>query len=367
MKVFQILHIYPPYIPYFEKKYDVKNMSYNEHRKTLIKDRFYASHVLKPCLEESGTGFYTLWDYKDLQLKWAKERGMEETDLVKIVLAQISEEKPDVFYTFSPNRIKKKELDLMSKSIIKICWSAAPGISNEVFTPYQTRLTNLPTEVLSEKETGFRSDFFQPAHDPVMNSYAKNEERPIDLFFYGQYWENAFKNRNKSLRRLLEFKQKSNLNIEISLQYKIKRQPLINLPFIRRFMHRIISPEIQIRNLAIPPVYGRNLYKKISRSKLVFNAGVDFSGEYKVNMRNFEVLGCGAHLLTDDGIYPDGFEKGVNFSSYKNMDECILKIESLIQDKTKRLEIAKSGHQMITKQYSKEDQWNDFKKIIESL
>ncbi len=81
MKVFQAMHKYIPYIPYFEKKYDVGSMSFEEHRKTLIEDRFYALHFLQPCLEMKGKGFYTMWDYEALQHKWAREKGWQEMDL----------------------------------------------------------------------------------------------------------------------------------------------------------------------------------------------------------------------------------------------------------------------------------------------
>ncbi|WP_052597854.1 glycosyltransferase [Aureispira sp. CCB-QB1] len=368
MKVFQALHKYAPYIPYFEQKYDTSQMSFKEHLQTLIADRFYTLHILKPALDFSEEVFYTLWDYEALQLKWARENGWNETNLKKILYAQIETYQPDVFYNMSPTFFNKEELDNnLAPSILRICWSASPFFDNELFKLYKTRLTNVPLDVQPISKVGFRSDLFQPAYDPLMDSYAKNTERPIDLFFYGQYARSIFKTRNKQLDRLLEFKQQSDLNIEILLQYRVEKEPVVNIPYIRRFWQKITHPSEMVRQLSGAPIFGLDIYKKISQSKIVFNAGVDFSKEYKVNMRNFEVLGCGAHMLSDIGIYPDGFEMGTHFSTYTDIEDCIQKVEALLKDDAKRLSIAKAGNEMVQTQYTKEKQWQKFQDIVESI
>jgi hypothetical protein len=364
MKVFQALHTYKPYLNYFEDRYDVSELSFEEHRKVLIQDRFYAAHILKPCLDMTKDGFYTLWDYAGLQLKWAKERGWGETDLKKILLAQLEEFKPDVFYCFSPPLILAEDLESISDSVIKICWSAAPGIDSSYFKPYTTRLTNLPIDVLPKEIAGFRSDLFQPAFDPIMEDFSKNTERPIDLFFYGQY-STAFLERNKHIDTLVEFKKKSNLNIEIALQYNVK-----TIPYPKRILNRFMTKTIpgqSVQDNTIDPLYGIELYEKISKSKLVFNAGVDFSKNHKVNMRNFEVLGCGAHMISDKGIYPNHFVPGKHFSTYDSIKDCINKVKSLVGNDTFRIEVANEGNEMIKKNFSKDVQWSEFKRIVSTL
>lgn len=369
MKIFQTLHTYPPYVPFFEKQYEVDSLSFEEHRRLLIGDRFTALHILQPCLNMSPNSFYTIWDYAKLQHKWAKEQGWNETNLKKILFAQIEAFKPDVFYTFSSDDFNKEMLDKnLDDRIIRICWSAAPGRNEELFKSYSTRLTNYPGDLLSKEQVGFRNDLFQPAFDPVMADYAVNEDRPIDLFFYGQYFPTGFDVRNKQLDQLLVFKRENpQLNIQLCLQYRIKEKIYINIPFIRRFFSKIEFPPAIVCQESNPPLYGKPLYEALSKSKIVFNAGVDFSGNYKVNMRNFETLGCGAHMISDVGIYPDGFEMGKHFSTYDNMDDCFIKIKRLLQNDEQRKMIAKEGHEMVRNNYSKEKQWQDFQKIVESL
>lgn len=368
MRVFQALHKYAPYIPHFEQKYQVKHLSFDEHVQTLINDRFYALHLLKPVLERSPNAFYALWNYEALQYKWADEQGWKERDLKKILYAQIEAFQPEVFYNMSPTFFESGELEQnLAPQIIRMCWSASPFYENEQFMAYKTRLTNLPLDVRPASEMGFRSDLFQPAYDPVMESYAANKERPIDLFFYGQYARAIFKRRNEQLDQLLAFQAESKYRIELHLQYRIEKEPVVNIPYVRRFWQKITHPSPQVRAQAKPAVYGLDLYKKLSQSKLVFNAGVDFSKEYKVNMRNLEVLGCGAHMLSDEGVYPANFKAGKNFSTYKNMPDFFKRLEYLLDHKEERLNIAKAGHQMVTTHYTKEQQWQQFKDLVASL
>lgn len=362
MKVFQILHRYDPYIPYFENKYDVEDLSYEEHRKLLIQDRFYGLHLLEPCLDVNSNSFYTMWNYEKLQLKWAREKGWNETDLKEIIYAQIEDKKPDVFYSGSPTLFSNEEVsNRIPSSIIKLTWCASPIFEVEKFEAYRSRLTNVPFHLEDNKKGVFRTDMFQPAYDPVMAEFETNEERPIDVFFYGQYASQYFKQRNELIDQLLNFKQKSNLNIEIALQYKLEKVP-VNIPFFWRYFKKT-EPNKLVRNSA-KPLYGLDLYKKISQSKIVFNAGVDFSKEYKVNMRNFEVLGCGTHLLSDVGIYPDHFESNKHFSTYTKFDECAEQIDFLIRNPKQRIEMAMAGNKMIKEKYSKNNQWKAFQKIV---
>lgn len=368
MKIFQALHKYAPYIPHFEQKYEVQHLSFDEHVRTLIKDRFYALHLLKPVLERAPNAFYALWNYEALQYKWAEEQGWKERDLKKILYAQIEAFQPEVFYNMSPTFFELGELEQnLATSITRVCWSASPFYENEQFKAYKTRLTNLPLDVRPASEMGFRSDLFQPAYDPVMEQYAANKERPIDLFFYGQYAKAIFKRRNKQLDQLLEYQATSKYRIELHLQYRIEKEPVVNIPYVRRYWQKIKHPSKLVRAMALPPIYGLDLYEKLSQSKVVFNAGVDFSKQYKVNMRNLEVLGCGAHMLSDKGLYPAHFEAGKHFSTYKDMSDFFQQLEYLLDHSKERMELTRAGNEMIREHYNKEQQWRHFQEIVASL
>jgi hypothetical protein len=373
MKVFQTIHSYRPYLDQFERKYriDKEATNYEQLKANLLKDRFYAAHLLNPVLNSSSEGFYSMWDYPLLQHKWAEEKGWNETDLKKIIFAQIEDFKPDVFYNCSPIRFEPDEIKKnIPKEIAKVCWYASPETKQIDFSVYKSRLTNLPSDIKDFTEVGYRNDLFQPAHDSVMDQYVNGDSRPIDIFFYGQFIESYFKNRNRYIERLIDLKSKCSFNIEVALQYKFEYKQMLPIwapGRIRRHFYKRVSPAKNIVQGSIAPLYGLDLYSKIASSKIVFNAGVDFSGEYKVNMRNFESLGLGAHLISDEGIYPNKFSSGENFTSYKNFDDFVEKATYLLNHEEERKAIAVAGHQMVKKDYSKENQWKRFKEIVAEL
>lgn len=373
MKVFQCFHKYDPYIPQFEKKYGIatSNLSYEEHRRLLLSDRFYATHILKPAIDFQPTAFFTLWNYPSLQLKWARENGWNETNLKKILFAQVEQFKPDVFYTGSPIKFDAREImNIGGTRMIKIAWFATPEKNNIDFSVYNTRFTNLPSDIKEKSETGYRSDLFQPAYDPAMDKYADSIERPVDIFFYGQYVPGYFDIRNDLINKLVKLKQAKPWNIKIALQYSIQyKKPKPNNVLTRKFIrlfNMIDFPPQDVRTNSEPPFFGLDLYQEISRSKIVFNAAVDFSGNYKVNMRNFEALGCGAHMLSDDGIYPEGLVKGRDFSVYKNFDDFIEKATYYLAHPDESKKIAMQGHETVSTVYSKEIQWERFQEIVRS-
>ena len=358
MKVLQAIHSYKPYLTHFENKYKINRdeVSFEELKALLLKDRFYAAHLLDPVLNDTESGFYTMWDYPLLQQKWAESKGWNETDLKKILFAQIEEFKPDVFYNCSPIRFDASEINTqISPKILKVCWFASPETKHIDFTVYKTRLTNLPPDVQPNSKLGFRSDLFQPAHDPIMDEIINNTEKSTDIFFYGQYSRSYFKKRNAMIDQLLTYKKKSKFKIELALQtntvskssYPFSRPTRLKKAFPRKIIH---PSKLVIKN-SIQPLYGLDLYKKIASSKIVFNAAVDFSGKYKVNMRNFESLGLGAHLISNDGIYLKEFIKGKQFSVYSNFHEFINIANYMLNNSSESQTIAKAGNDMVKNKF----------------
>jgi hypothetical protein len=368
MRVFQAIHKYKPYIPFFEKKYDVANRewTYDSLLELLIRDRFYATHYLLPVMDRSQDGWLTFWDYERLQFLWAAENGLKTTDLKQILLAQLESFKPDVFYNMSPLRFSKEELKELKEKYNSVCWYASPETGDTDFSLFHRTLTNWPTFLDIAKKENFTACLFQPSFDPQMEQVAKNEKRPIDLLFYGQYQNAFFDTRNNFLDQLLIESSDWEIKCHFALQYKEVWKPYVNLPLLNRFHRRVFPPEHVLRKES-PPVYGMSMYEMIGQSKVVFNAAVDFTGQYKVNMRNFEALGCGAMMISDEGIYPEGFRPGTDFLTYKSFDGFKEILFDVLENEEKRRSIAATGHAMIKEQFSKERQWQSFQEIVASI
>lgn len=373
MRVFQIIHSYEPYVSSFEAAYRITDDShtFEGHRQALINDRFYAAHILQPALNGTPDAFYTMWDYPGLQLKWARERGWIESDLKKILFAQIEEFKPDVFYNCSPIRFTASEIrSLGGPGMIKLAWYASPEQHSINFSVYHAKLTNYPPFVSNDSEPGVRSELFQPAYDPAMGAYSQSTERPIDILFYGQYTQNHFKRRNRLIKKLIELKKRSKWNIKIALQYIAAKKSVFPSFFpgrCQRWLTLIPFPSASVKRNTDKPLYGLNLYNAISRSKLVFNAATDMSSRYKVNMRNLESLGCGAHMLSEVGNYPDGLKMDRDFSTYRDFDDFVEKAKYFLDHPSESRGIAKQGHETVSQRFSKERQWQHFEQIVATL
>ncbi len=368
MKVFQTAHTFAPFTDYLEDKYQVSTRSYSfsEFQNIVLEEGFNAVHHLSPVLDETDTnGFYTLWNYAPMQLQWAKENGWKETDLKAIQRAQIEAFQPDVFYTLSPIQYTADEIKALPKNTIKLSWFASPEINNIDFSVYHSRLTNLPSDVGMHQ--GFRSDFFQLSDAPVFSKYNSDAGRPIDVLFFGQYLKNHFDKRNGYIDELIRLQEKHEFNMVLALmtQYEYEYRLPFKLPMALHEKFKVLKfPPKKVAAHAHKPLFGTDMLRYIGQSKIVFNCHVDIANDYRVNMRIFEALGCGAHMLSDAGQYPKGLEAGKHFTVYQDVKELEAQLLRLLKNEEERKAIAKAGTQAVRTLYSKENQWQEFQKIV---
>ncbi len=97
-----------------------------------------------------------------------------------------------------------------------------------------------------------------------------------------------------------------------------------------------------------PAVFGTNMYRVLRQSKVTFNmhtdAASDSIGPTVGNMRMFQATGAGTCLLTDTGKnMPDLFEEDREVVTYSSIDECVEKVDYLLEHDDVRREIAAAG------------------------
>jgi spore maturation protein CgeB len=109
------------------------------------------------------------------------------------------------------------------------------------------------------------------------------------------------------------------------------------------------------------------MYAALSSAKLLLNPATDIAGDIRGNMRCWEALGCGACMLGSAGQYPEGFEPGVNFEVFTDVDDLRHKVKLLLADEFRRAEIGKAGADMLSHTWSKERQWDDFLSLLALL
>ncbi|MGD9920012.1 MAG: glycosyltransferase [Pseudorhodoplanes sp.] len=336
--------------------------SFTEQRRIFLDDRFGATHFLKPVLDGDPDAFFTNGDDMKLQRAWARENGLKaDASLEDILLAQIEAHRTEVFYNHDPVRYPSSFVRRLPGCVKrKIAWRAAPS-GNSDFGAYDLMVCNFPSILEEYRTRGWHGTYFTPAHDPEMDAYAGNEERPIDVLFVGGYSRHHW-NRAAILERVakLRYTHKIVYHLDSSSRFqRLAESPLGLLGPLKK--HRRPA---EIRAIDAPPVFGRDLYKALSQAKIVLNGAIDMSGIDRGNMRCWESMGCGALLISDVGNYPEGMAAGKTMETYNSAADVISIIEGFLNEPTRLVQIACYGHQMIRKEYSKERQWQRFSELL---
>lgn len=360
MRLLQNLGIYDAYLERLNNLTDSQD-GYDKRISAIIEDRYAASHILKPVLDGDLNAMLTLGLDRASQISWAKKQGSSERRLDKILLAQIENHKADVFYNLDPVSFDDSFVSKLPGCVKKVIgWRASPSLNTNFFL-YDKIISNFSGILNRYSELGIRTAYFSPAHDPEMDSYIGNGNRDIDVIFIGSYSPHH-RARNKLLEVVAQYSK--SLNIEIFL----------NRSRITKLANHFLIPDIllkknkiptQIKNIAKAPIFGRQIYEMIGRSKVVFNAGIDMSKAERGNMRCFEAMGCGALLLTDRGIYPRGMEDGYSCKLYEDVESLRIFLNELKAGEWEKYrDIATRGNRMIKKIYSKEIQSKNFMKLL---
>ncbi len=360
MRLFQSGYFYPTYLPYF-RQLSRRDATFDAAMRTLLADRTDASHILAPILAGDETAFYTRSSDRHLQELWARAHGMARPASDEdILLAQIEEHRTEVFYDMAPMVRSQDFLKRLPGSVRKtITWFASP---DECSTLHQYDLVvgNFPGLAKQHAERGSRTAFFSPAHDPVLDDYAANTDRPVDVLFVGSYSQHH-RQRNELLLRLLDLASECTLGIHLhaSRRVKLAESPLGRLLPLAKERR----PEA-LRRIAQGPLFGRSLYAAMSRARICVNGSIGIAGKERGNMRCFEAMGARNLLLTGEGIYPHGMVAGQTLVPYVSTDDAIAQVRQLLRAPEQLERIATEGHKMIANRYSKARQWQDFQALV---
>lgn len=363
VRLFQNSGVYPAYIPRL-RNLTQKFSRFEEMRQVFLDDRYGACHFLQPVLENSPDAFFTNGDDKELQKTWALEHGMSSaTELSEILLAQIEHHQTEVFYNLDPMRYSSDFVRRLPGCVKhSIAWRAAPSPGAD-FSAYSLVVCNFPSILKSYQERGWRSAYLSPAHDPVMDRYAANTERPIDVLFVGGY-SRHHRRRAEVLEAVAAQSRELNIvfHLDRSRLTRLAESPLGRLLPLKK--HR--RPN-EICAVTADPVFGLDLYAALSNAKIVLNGAVDMAGDDRGNMRCFEAMGCGALMVSDAGRYPEGMIDGQTMLTYSSAQQATATIALALTNITSTNEIAQRGHLLVSKKYGKDAQWNTFLNLVASL
>lgn len=360
MRLFQNSGVYSGYLPRLNQLAEGRRR-FRERLDAFLHDRFGASHFLEPVLNGDQSAFFTNGDDIVLQNMWAAESGMPANSSPEsILLAQIENHRADVFYNLDPMRFQSSFVRRLPGCVkYSIAWRAAPSPGAD-FAAYNLVVCNFPSILRDYADKGWRTAFFSPAHDPVLDEYSSNEDRPIDVLFIGGY-SRHHQRRAQLLRNIAAMSAQYEvvMHLDQSRVSRFAESPIGRLLPISK--HR--RPPA-VREVSKPALFGRDMYSALSRAKIVLNGAVDMAGDDRGNMRCFEAFGAGCALLTDTGSYPEGMENGETMVTYADAADAVTKLSMLIGDAALRTRISRGGGQMIRRDYSKKQQMQRFHQLL---
>ncbi len=363
MRLFQNSDFYPGYAPRL-RMLDNGCTSFAEARRAFLKDRFGACHILMPVLAEDPAAFYANGCDDKTQRMWAVEHGMAAgASLREILLAQIEEHRTEVFYNLDPMNFQSKFIRALPGCVqCSIAWRAAPSPGAD-FAAYDRVVSNFPGILQGYAAIGWNVGHLFPAIDPVMEDYAQLASRPVDVVFVGGY-SRHHRQRVEILEAVAERCPELRIayHLDCSRMTRLAESPIGLIPPLRG--HR--RPNA-IRRITQPAVFGRALYEVLGSAKIVLNGAIDMAGRERGNMRCFEATGCGALLVTDEGLYPREFIDGETMLIYRSPDEVVEVIRRALADPDGLRALAARGHAGIRAAYSKEAQWRAFLALVEGV
>lgn len=358
MRLFQNCGAYRGYLTRLEAIAEA-HVAFADKHHAVMADRNNASHYLKPVLDSSPDAFGVVCNAEPLQRAWALENGLtDRTPLSEILLAQIEHHRAEIFYNQEPVRYDSSFVRRLPGCVKKtVAWRAAPH-SGADLGAYDLVVCNFPSILTTYEALGWRTAYFSPAHDPAMDHYADNTERPVDVVFVGSYTRHH-RRRAELLQRIARMAGRHLIILHLDATGLTQKA--------ESWWGRMVLPAryrrpAAIRALARPAVYGLDLYQALSQAKIVLNGAIDMAGEDRGNMRCFEAMGCGALLVSDAGVYPEGMEPGRSLLTYNDAEDASRVIEAALADSTSSV-MAKRGHDTVADVYSKDRQWQDFQQL----
>ena len=375
--------VYPAFVQQFlASNPGYEQLSYQELYDKFINTQYGLSNFYEKHMKTLGNEAQDIFaSFEHLQKLWAEENGLryEWTEWLRsIVLAQVKSFQPDVLYLqdlylFDRN-FRRQMREALTKRVIMIGWRAAPTKDFAVFNDLDLVLSAGPHLVQMFQRCGAKAMYLPLAfEDTMVEVLGQIRERDLDFTFAGtvgsrngahsqryhlieklmasspiEVWSDIEETDGRSKTERLFLKCIYHTSRSLAAM-RVPQRLRAALPLIRKGESWVSDPTLPTLNQLYAgrinhSVFGVENYKISARSKIALNSHIDCFENYAGNMRLYEVTGMGACLLTDWKInLPDIFEPDVEVVTYRNVEECIEKVEYLLQNEAERQAIAAAG------------------------
>lgn len=385
---------------YYKKNPGVVELSYQDQYNHIMNEGFGWSNFYQIQLNKlSNAAFEIVANAEPLQSAWANEHGVSSRG-EDLLLEQFKFYKPDVIFfqdslSFSYSFIRGVKSKVSSvKKIIGWCCSPYTKQQLENYSLFDFVFTCSPGFVKAFERIGVKAYRLNHAFEASLLPRIQYENNyPIsDFVFIGSFIGNRdFHNeRIKLIESLITKKVNLSLytNLQKQNQFTLLGQQIsyllaqflktigfdnlvLGLPFIKKVarlteMPRRINFSDEFKQAANPtPLYGIEMFKVLSKSKIGFNSHGGVAGDYAANVRLFEVTGVGSCLLTDHKKnITDFFEPEKEVVTYKSADECIEKVNWLLSHTNELKQIATAGQKRTLSDHTFEKRAGELHEII---
>ena len=326
-----------------------------------------------------------------MQKMWAKDHHVEyeyQNWIIDITKAQVKSFKPDILFVDDYSTFKKEfilELRAECPTIkLVLGWCGAPYNDASVFSAYDIVLSNIPELVTTFQALGHKAQYFRHAFAPrILNSINTNHPPFIDCSFIGSIMPGKQSHNQRAIliKALLQnidieifcdvyrLTQKDKIlnyfkgflydSVQLIARFKAGKTVLNKIPKVKNYVKSNNRPNLPIQldstitKKASYPLFGLEMFQGLYDSKISFNNHIDISRNSASNMRMFEATGVGTCLLTDrkDNLH-ELFEPEKEVVTYKSVEECIEKVQWLLNHPKEREAIAKAGQARTLKDHT---------------
>ena len=384
MRLLKLGIYHPTYLlNFYGRRPELESRTYAVQHQALIEDCFGSSDFWTRGLNKLNyetTDIIANADF--LQRSWAGENDVKfsENDwLFEIAAAQIKKFRPDIllvadYSTFTAEFLKNIRRECPSIRLI-LGWCGAPYNNLSVIREWDIALSCVPEMAANFRSEGIRGYHVNHAFEPrILDQLSLKPQPDIDFAFIGSIMRrNQFHlERERLLLKLVKntplqiwseidrpsFKQRGSMFgrrkaydiVAAARDVGISERSLNALPMVRKIARWDEPPgreqfiDKQIMKRTRSPIFGIEMFQQLRNTRVVFNNHIDISPVSASNMRLFETTGAGSCLLTDwKENLPELFEPDKEVLTYRSAEECVEKVNYILEHEDERRSIAAAG------------------------
>ena len=326
MKILFLNVYYDSFLRDHYKKNKIENLSYMEQwesiQGTMHGDSDFYSHGM------SAQGWQThdiITNCEPLQKRWAKENGHAGDS--PIWIEQIRQYKPDVVY-FQGIWMNSAEVYSLIKDHCKlIAGQVGSLLTSYAADRYSVVFTSIVPYVDRFREAGVKAHYVPLAFEPRVLERMGPQERTRPFTFVGGLTS------GHGRRKKVVLALKDSCKLELFVGNK----------------------------------WGIGMFKTLAQSYMTMNCNIDTEPDYIGNMRIYEATGCGALLLTSDGInMPDIFEDD-EVLKYNTIEEAVDLASYYLEHREEGAEIAARGQKRTLAEHTYEKRMAIVAEVLEGM